>query len=266
MKLAVISGASSGIGEATARALARQDYRVVLIARNRSRLEAIAASIGEQAVVKACDAADGDAVLAAAERVLRDYGIPDVVVNAAGAGEWKRIEHTTPAESVDMMRAPYFAAFNLTHAFMAPMLGRGSGVILHVGSPVSIFTWPSCTGYAAARWALRGMHEALCDDLHGTGVHSCHVVFGKVSSAYFDHNPNSEEKIPRIARTVRTISPDDCAGVILRATERPRRQIIYPPMLRAYTLLYAIAPWATRGLLRRTGDSGTTPGGALPKP
>ena len=145
---------------------------MVLTARNRERLEEVAQSIGDRAVVEACDAADGDAILSLAERVRRDCGTPDIVVNAAGAGQWKRIEDTPPSEAADMMRAPYFAAFNLTHAFMAAMLERGAGVFIHVGSPVSIFTWPSCTGYAEARWALRGMHEALCDDLHGTGVHS----------------------------------------------------------------------------------------------
>ena len=160
---------------------------------------------------------------------------------------------TTPAEGVAMMEAPYFAAFNVTHAFMRDMLGRNRGVIIHVGAAVSIFTFPSCTGYAAARWALRGLNESLCEDLHGTGVHSCHVVFGKVSSPYFDHNPGVEEKIPAIARTVRTISPEECAKVIAKAARRPRRQVVYPLMLRMYVWSYALFPWFTRWLLRTTG-------------
>lgn len=253
MKLAVITGASSGIGAATAHQLAADGYKVVLVARTQSKLKEIAAKIGNGAIVEPCDASDGDAVLAMAKRVRQEHGIPEVIVNSAGAGEWKWIEDTTPAEAVEMMKAPYFAAFNVTHAFMREMLELRRGVIIHVGSPVSIFTWPSCTGYAAARWALRGLHESLCDDLHGTGVHSCHVVFGKVSSSYFDHNPNTEDKLPGIAKTVRTISPEECAKVISRAASRPCRQFIYPFMLRLYYWSYTVFPWLSRWLLRHTG-------------
>jgi NADP-dependent 3-hydroxy acid dehydrogenase YdfG len=253
VRLAVITGASSGIGAATARHLASEGYKVVLIARSGSKLEQMATEIGNGAVVEACDASDGDAVLAMAERVLREHGTPDVIVNSAGAGEWKLIEDTTPGEAVTMMQAPYFAAFNVTHAFMRAMLEQRRGVIIHVGSPASNCVWPSCTGYAAARWALRGLHEALCQDLVGTGVRSCHVVFGRVSSPYFTHNVGTDEKMPGIAKTVRTISPQECAKVIARVARRPRRQVVYPFMLRMYYWSYALFPWVTRWLLRSTG-------------
>jgi len=253
MKLAIITGASSGIGEATAHQLVADGYKVVLVARSKPKLKEIAAKIGNGALVESCDASDGNAVLAMAERVRQEHGIPEVIVNSAGAGEWKRIEDTTPTEAVEMMKAPYFAAFNVTHAFMQKMIELHRGVIIHVGSPVSIFTWPSCTGYAAARWALRGLHESLCDDLQGTGVYSCHVIFGQVSSSYFDHNPNTEKKLPGISKTVRIISPEQCAKVISRAASRPRRQYIYPFMLRIFYWNHMIFPWLTRWLLRRTG-------------
>ncbi len=253
MKLALVTGASSGIGAATARALAAQGYRVVLTARRREALEAVAGQLGDAAVVEPCDAGDGDAVLKMAARVRREHGAPDVIVNSAGAGQWKRIEDTSPDEAQGMMAAPYFAAFNVTHAFMADMLARGAGVVIHVGSPVSIMTWPHCPGYAAARWALRGLHEALCDDLAGTGVHSCHVVFGKVSTGYFDANPDSEDKIPGIGSLIRTSTPEQCARVILRTIARPRRQVLYPLMLRVFAWVYALLPWPTRWLVRRTG-------------
>lgn len=253
MKLSVITGASSGIGAASARQMAADGYKVVIVARRRSKLHKVAAEIGSNAVVEACNASDGDAVMEFAERVRNEFGVPDVIVNSAGAGQWKLIEDTTPAEGVMMMEAPYFAAFNVTHAFMRDMLGRNRGVIIHVGSPVSIFTWPSCTGYAAARWALRGLHESLCEDLRGTGVRSCHVVFGRVSSSYFDHNPGVEEKIPGIARMVRSISPEECAKVIAQTAKQPRRQVIYPFMLRISVWSYALFPWFARWLIGMTG-------------
>ena len=213
MRLAIVTGASSGIGAATARALAAAGYQVVLVVRSRDKLERLARELGERAVVEACDASHGESVLAMAERVREQFGTPEVIVNSAGAGNFKWIEDTTPAEAVTMMQAPYFAAFNVTHAFMRGMLDEDRGVIIHVGSPVSLFTWPSCAGYAAARWALRGLHESLCDDLYDTGVRSCHAVFGKVSSSYFEHNPETVSKIPGIAKAVPTLTPEKCRGL-----------------------------------------------------
>lgn len=100
MKLAVITGASSGIGAATAMRLAAENYKVVMVARNHSRLEELAGTIGQQAVVEAGDAGDGRQVLEMAERVRSEHGVPDLIVNSAGAGEWKRIEDTSPEEAV----------------------------------------------------------------------------------------------------------------------------------------------------------------------
>jgi uncharacterized protein len=152
-----------------------------------------------------------------------------------------------------MMQAPYLAAFNTTRAFLPAMLARRRGVLLHVNSPAALQPWPGATGYAAARWALRGLHEALDMDLHGTGVRSCHVVFSEVSSAYFDANPGTRDRLPGIGRLIPTSTPEQCARVLLRTIDRPRRQVISPLALRLSWWSQNLAPWATRALVRTTG-------------
>jgi NADP-dependent 3-hydroxy acid dehydrogenase YdfG len=230
-RLAIVTGASSGIGAATAAVLAADGWRVVLVARGLDALEQVQQRIhdrGGDAVVEVLDASDGDAVVAMAERVLAEHGTPEVIVNAAGAGQWQFIEDTPPSDAILMMGAPFFAAYNVTHAFMAAMLERGAGVLVHVGSPASITPWPGATAYVSARWALRGLHEALRQDLIGTGVSSCHIVFGEVASPYFQTNAVPREQLPTLSRWVRPISPEECAAVILHVIRLPRDEVIHP--------------------------------------
>ncbi|HSB37068.1 MAG TPA: SDR family oxidoreductase, partial [Thermoanaerobaculia bacterium] len=163
-RLAVVTGASSGIGAATARLLAREGARVVLVARTGGALEKISGEIraaGGEATAVAADLGDAVAATGACERILREAGVPDLLVNNAGAGRWLFTEETPPGEAVAMMAAPYFAAFFATQTFLPGMLARGSGRIVNVNSPAAKLTWPGAAGYASARWALRGFTEAL---------------------------------------------------------------------------------------------------------
>ena len=89
-------------------------------------------------MVEALDAADGGAVEAMAGRVRSQWGPPSLVVNSAGAGEWRFLEETAPDEIVEMMGAPYLAAANCCRAFIAQMIKTGRGHFIHVGSPASI--------------------------------------------------------------------------------------------------------------------------------
>lgn len=254
--LAIVTGASSGIGAATARALAADGWHVVLVARTKARLEVVWQSIaagGGTAVIEALDAADGQQVLALADRVRLEHGRPDLVVNSAGIGAWKFIEETPPAEALEMLSAPYLAAYNTTQAFMADMLEARRGTLIHVGSPASRLPWPGATSYAAVRWALRGLNEALNQDLVGTGVTSSHVVFGEVASPYFEHNAVSREHLPKLARLIPVTAPERCAEVILRTARSPRREVLYPFMLKALYWMAAVAPGPTRWLVARSG-------------
>ena len=254
--IAVVTGASSGIGAATAKALAREGWRVVLVARRAERLEELAASIAEaggEARAEALDAADGTAVMALAERIRTEWGVPSLLVNSAGAGTWRFLEETSVGEVVEMMGAPYLAAANTCRAFMEDMLAARKGLFIHVGSPASVVPWPGATAYIGSRWALRGLHEALCQDLRGTGVHSSLVYFGEVSSEYFEANPGTHEHIPRLAAPIPVSTPERCAEVLLGVVRRPRRVVFYPFALRLMAWCAAIAPAPTRWLAARTG-------------
>jgi short-subunit dehydrogenase len=253
-KKVLVTGASSGIGAATARALAGAGARVLLLARRRPELDRVAATLGDRvAAVHAVDLTDPDAVARVASRITADLGTPDIVVNNAGMGQWKFVDETTPAEAVQMMAVPYFATFFVTRAFLPGMLARGSGHILNVSSAASRFVWPGATAYTAARWAVRGFTEALRADLAGTGIGVTLFESGAVSSNYWDNNPGSRERLPGIARLIPLLSPDDAARAIVRGIERDRRLVVAPGLLRVIYAQHALFPGLVQWLMVRTG-------------
>jgi NADP-dependent 3-hydroxy acid dehydrogenase YdfG len=254
--IAVITGASSGIGAATASALAGRGWRVVLAARRAERIDSLAEAItgaGGQSMAAALDCGDGAAVDAMAERVRSAWGAPTLVVNSAGAGIWRFLEETSAAEIDAMAGAPYLAAAHVSRSFLGDMIAAGRGHLIHIGSPASIIPWPGATAYTASRWALRGLHEALVQDLRGTNVRSSLVYFGEVSSEYFEANPGSHEHIPRLGTVIPVTTPERCAGVVLDVVRRPRSVVFHPFSLRMMAWTAAILPRPTRWLIARTG-------------
>ena len=205
------------------------------------------------AMVEALDASQGSAVDAMADRVRATWGAPSLVVNSAGAGIWRFLEETTPAEVDSMIGAPYLAAAQTSRAFIGKMIAAGRGLLIHVGSPASVIPWPGATAYTASRWALRGLHEALCQDLRGTGVRSSLIYFGEVSSDYFQANPGSHEHMPSLGSWIPMSSPERCAKIILHVVRRPRPVVYHPFALRLMAWTAALAPAPTRWLIARTG-------------
>lgn len=262
-RLILITGASTGIGAAGARALARAGARVVLQARSTDKLAEVAEQInaaGGLAFAVPVDVSDARAVDEAARSVMARHGVPDAIVNNAGAGRWLFVDETPSGEAEQMIAVPYLAAFNTTRAFLPSMLQRGSGLIVNVNSPVCFMPWPGCTGYAAARGALMVFSYALQSDLHGSGVKVCHFVPGKVTSEYFAHNPGAEERIPTFTKFIRSCTPEEVADRLLRAVTTESREVVFPAMLKASVLVNRLFPGIVATLLRTTGARRTAVG------
>ncbi|MEX2194558.1 MAG: SDR family oxidoreductase [Thermoleophilaceae bacterium] len=252
-RLALVTGASSGIGAAAARALAERGATVVLVGRRGDKLREVAGAIGPAAHVHPADVGDMDAVAGLGAAVESELGLPDVVVNNAGAGRFLFVDETTPAELVSQTSVPYLAAFFVTRAFVEGMIARGSGHVVCVNTPISRVVWPGAIGYAGARWALRGFTEALRADLRGTGVGVTEVVPGKVSSDYFAANPGAEDRIPSMERLMRGRTPAQCAAAIVRGIEREHGVVYTPPELRALAAAARLFPRPLTWLAARTG-------------
>jgi short-subunit dehydrogenase len=256
-KLVVVTGASQGIGAASSRALAKQGARVILVARTEAKLQAVADQIkaaGGEAHVRPCDLSDPQAVQALADAIMAELGVPDVIINSAGAGRWLSVEETPIAEAVQMMQAPYFAAFFITGAFLPKMIARHSGLIVNVQSPMSRVVAGGCTGYAASRYALRAFNEGLRADLRGTGVKTCEAMFGEVGSDYFTNNPGAQERIPKIAAALMpTLSTEQVAEAMVVAVRKETALFMRPHMLKVILALLWMFPPIVRWLVVKTG-------------
>jgi short-subunit dehydrogenase len=255
VRLVLVTGSSSGIGEATARRYGRSGAHVLLLARNADRLDEAARAVrndGGTATAYPVDLADPKAIADVSARIAREAGIPDILINNAGAGRWLPIVETSAEEALAMIAVPYLAAFNLTRAFLPEMLARRTGAIACITSPASFIVWPNAAAYTAARQALAGFTETLRAEVKGSGLSVTLVVLGVVESPYWEHNPGSRKYAPVInPRIAPPMSPGEVAEVIFRGVEARRRMVVKPAILRALFLLNAIAPRLVASQLRR---------------
>lgn len=254
--IALVTGASSGIGAATARAMAKKGARVALLARTESALKTVAAEIaasGGEAKIYRVDLTDAVLVERTLDRIKFEMGEVDIVVNSAGAGRWLFTEETSPEEAVEMMAAPYFTAFNVTRFCLPDMLKRRRGHIVNINSPAARGAWPGAAGYIATRYALYGFTKALHLDLRGTGVNVTSVIASKVNSEYFSRNEGVTERLPGIGRLIPTLTPEQVARAVVSGVEGNRREVVLPFMLKVFFAANHFFPWLVEELLAATG-------------
>lgn len=248
-KRLLIAGASSGIGAATAEAAGKRGAVLALVARSADKLEAVAQRIrqgGGSVTAHAFDVSSPEQVA----QLAAEVPTPDVLFNNAGAGQWKPLVETEPAEAAAMIGAPYLAAFYTTRAFLPAMLARRSGVCLYMNSAASRLVWPGAAAYTATRWAVRGLFEAVRAETAGTGVRAAMATFAKVSSEYWENNPGSEERVPSAQSFVPVLSPSQVADAILDGLAAEREEIIAPWQLRLTFFASRLFPSASRRRMR----------------
>jgi short-subunit dehydrogenase len=255
-KIIIISGASSGIGAATAKGFARLGGRVILLARNESRLKEVSEDItrsGGRADYFSIDVGDCKAVEEVAKDIKNKIGIPDVIINNAGGGKWRFIQETEYQEAIEMITVPYLGAFFITKSFMPDLLKRNSGHIVNVTSFAAVIPFSGATGYIASRKAMIGFHEALTADLFGTNIKTSLVYFAKVESPFWEHNPGSEERLPLAQKWIPVISTERAAQEIVDGVLRGKKTITAPRMIKVIEFITYLFPFTTRRIMNETG-------------
>ena len=215
---ALVTGASRGIGEAVARALAGAGARVHLLARSAAGIERIARELGGCAWP--ADLTDPAALRDALGRMSKDVGgSPDIVVNAAGVFDMAPLAETSLETFDRNLAANLRGPFLVIRALLPAMLARGSGTIVTVGSVSGYRAFPGNGAYSASKFGVRGLHEVLVEELRGTGVRATLVEPSATDTSIWDpFDPDARADLPKRAQMLRV---GDVADAVLYAATRP---------------------------------------------
>lgn len=236
-QVAVITGASSGIGEATARALAEEGATVVLVARRRERLEALARELeqgGTTTHVIVADLATKEGAQACVDEAVETFGRIDVLVNNAGVMFLSPIDDAEPDDWDAMLRVNLLGVMVSSRAALAAMRRQKSGHIVNVSSVSGRFAGPSQAGYNASKWGLNGFSEALRREAHGDGIKVTLIEPGVVATELTDHIPHEPTKTRyegNIAK-MEMLQSVDIAEAIRYVVTQPRRVSINEVLIR----------------------------------
>src|SRR5919204_2694944 len=226
-EVALVTGASSGIGAEFAKQLSEDGYEVILVARRSDRLQELASQLPGPAHVVACDLANDAASLAGkvAELGLR----VDVLVNNAGFGTHGRFTEIDPAREAEEVRLNCEALVTLTHAFLPGMLERRRGGVITVASTAGLQPIPYEATYSASKAFARTFSDALSGELRGTGVRALCVNPGPVPTEWQETAGYEPGYLPPVPGK---ISAEQVARESLEAFERGRRSIIPGAVMR----------------------------------
>ena len=220
-RVAVITGASSGIGEATARTLTGAGYRVALLARRADRIQALADELGDSALAIEADVTDRDSIVAAAQRVQDELGGADVLVNNAGVMLLGPFVSDQRAEQRRQVEVNLLGAMTATEVFL-DQLRDGGGDLVNVSSVAGRFAWSGGAAYHATKWGLNGWSEALRQELQ-PDIRVIVVEPGAVATELAGHITHEETREGIEAFVASTaIRPEDIAEVVAFAVTRPQ--------------------------------------------
>lgn len=267
-RVVVVTGASAGVGRATARAFAAPGVCLALLARGLDGLEAAAREVlgaGGQALILPTDVSDPVQVDAAADAVVEAYGRIDVWVNCAMVSVLAPIHQTTAAEFRRVTDVTYLGYVHGTLAALRHMRARGEGVIVQVGSALAYRAIPLQAAYCAAKHAIKGFSEALrCELLHeNSRIHVTQVHLPALDTPQFGW---MRTKMPGKPRPLgKVFAPEVAADAIVWASKHPRRELwVGGPTVRAMWGERLVPWYADRKLARQAWEGQLQPAAADP--
>ena len=219
-RVAVVTGASRGIGLAVTRALVGAGARVAMVARGAEVLSARAAELGAAAAPLPCDVTDVASLERALAQVPGMLGAPaQILVNSAGHFSLAGVAETPPETFVETVRANLIAPFLVVRVLLPAMRDRGEGHVVTIGSVADRSVFPGNGAYAASKFGARALHEVMRAELRGSGVRATLVSPGPTDTSLWD--PIDPDARPGFTPRAMMLRPDAVADAVLYALTRP---------------------------------------------
>jgi NADP-dependent 3-hydroxy acid dehydrogenase YdfG len=236
-KVALVTGASSGIGAATAESLARAGAAVAIGARRRDRLDELAAQLraeGATVLQLDLDVTDERACADAVARTRAELGGLDVLVNNAGVMLLGTIVGADPEDWRRMLSTNVLGVMYMTHAAIEGMLEQGSGDIVNVSSVAGRLARKGAGGYNASKWAVNAFSESLRQEVTGRGVRIGLVEPGAVATELTDHitQPEARAASQQMATMITLLQAEDIARAVVYMVSQPRHVAVNEMLVR----------------------------------
>jgi NADP-dependent 3-hydroxy acid dehydrogenase YdfG len=222
-RVAVVSGASKGIGRATVLRLAREGVDLAIGATSIELLEFVskeAESLGVQVVTRYCDVAQEADCRTLVESAVDEFGKVDILINNAGIGYSGKIVDLTPEDAAKMVSVNILGVYYLTHAVLPSMISQNYGDIINIGSVAGLKYSPGFALYSATKFAVKAFSEGLRNEVQGHNIRVTTVHPGMVSTNFFDSFSRGGIQPPTDKGDL--LRPEDIAESIHFVLSRPR--------------------------------------------
>ncbi len=232
-KTSVVTGAGSGVGQAIALALAKQDWRIALVGRREETLRETVKRAGTESkklLVCPCDIGRFDAVAKLAKDVLAEFKNVEVLVNAAGTNAPRRALEVLSLEDYQaMMNTNLNGAYYCVQAFLPQMRARQSGTIINIVSEAGKQASPKAgPAYVMSKFGLTGLTQSINAEERGNGIRACAIFPGDIDTPLLDKRPAP----PNAAARARMMLPEDVAECALLAINLPPRAVVEEILVR----------------------------------
>jgi short-subunit dehydrogenase len=246
-KVVIVTGASSGIGEATVREFGREGARVVLAARRVNRLESLAKEInamgtGAETLVVEADLSRLEDIQTLIDQTLERFGRIDVLVNNAGFGRLDWLENLDPIKDIEaQFDVNVLGVVQTTRQALPTMIKQRSGHIINMGSMAALVATPTYTIYAASKHAVHGFSEALRREVKPWGIDVSMIYPGGVKTEFSEH-AGIKRKTKATTPKFLLLSAEDVGRAVVQLVRRPRAMLIIPWLWSVTVLLNKLFP------------------------
>lgn len=239
----VITGASSGIGRATALEFARAGARVVLAARRAGVLEEVEAecsTLGARTLVVPTDVSDAEAVERLAERAVEEFGRVDVWVNNAGVTMFGRFDEIPRESNRRVVETNLLGVFHGSHAALRRFRAQGGGVLINLSSGFGEFGSPLQAAYVSTKFGIRGLSEALRLETTGEDIHVCTVLPTAIDTPVYRQAANYTGR--RMRPMGHLLEPEEVARAIVGLAREPKAETVVGGAVRGANVFRRLAP------------------------